>query len=109
MFIRKNANELPQGPQRCDGVSTAIFPHMTVRENIGFGLTIAKTPRPKKTAKSKRLLVLQMEHLLDRRPINFGGQRQRVAIGQAIIANQRCFYLTNLSQTLMRRCAWICG
>src|SRR6056297_3173285 len=59
----------------------AIFPHMTVRENVAFGLTIAGAPR-----------ILQMEHLLDRRPSQLsGGQRQRVAIGRAIVRDPQVF------------------
>src|SRR6056297_1322807 len=60
----------------------AIFPHMSVRDNIAFGLTIAgmgKEEKARKVAEAAR--ILQMEHLLDRRPAQLsGGQRQRVAI-----------------------------
>jgi multiple sugar transport system ATP-binding protein len=86
--------------------SYAIFPHMTVRENIAFGLTVAKTPKAEKDAKVQEAArILQMEHLLDRRPSQLsGGQRQRVAIGRAITRNPEVFLfdepLSNLDAAL---------
>lgn len=86
--------------------SYAIFPHMTVRENIAFGLTVAKTPKEEKDAKVQEAArILQMEHLLDRRPSQLsGGQRQRVAIGRAITRNPEVFLfdepLSNLDAAL---------
>ncbi|MCB1348144.1 MAG: sn-glycerol-3-phosphate ABC transporter ATP-binding protein UgpC [Maritimibacter sp.] len=84
----------------------AIFPHMTVRENVAFGLTINKTDKAtkeKKVAEAAR--ILQMEHLLDRRPSQLsGGQRQRVAIGRAIVRDPKVFLfdepLSNLDAAL---------
>ncbi len=84
----------------------AIFPHMTVRENVGFGLTINKTPKAEKEAKVQEAArILQMEHLLDRRPSQLsGGQRQRVAIGRAIVRDPKVFLfdepLSNLDAAL---------
>ena len=84
----------------------AIFPHMTVRENVAFGLTIAKTPRAEKERKvAEAARILQMEHLLDRRPSQLsGGQRQRVAIGRAIVRDPKVFLfdepLSNLDAAL---------
>ncbi|MFV0360481.1 ABC transporter ATP-binding protein [Tropicimonas sp.] len=86
--------------------SYAIFPHMTVRENLAFGLTIARAPKAEKDAKvSEAARILQMEHLLDRRPSQLsGGQRQRVAIGRAIVRNPKVFLfdepLSNLDAAL---------
>ncbi|MEM9551041.1 MAG: sn-glycerol-3-phosphate ABC transporter ATP-binding protein UgpC [Pseudomonadota bacterium] len=84
----------------------AIFPHMTVRENVAFGLTIAGASKAEKDAKvSEAARVLQMEHLLDRRPSQLsGGQRQRVAIGRAIVRDPKVFLfdepLSNLDAAL---------
>jgi multiple sugar transport system ATP-binding protein len=84
----------------------AIFPHMTVRENIGFGLTIAGVPKAEKTARVQEAArILQMEHLLDRKPSQLsGGQRQRVAIGRSIVRKPKVFLfdepLSNLDAAL---------
>ena len=84
----------------------AIFPHMSVRENVAFGLTIAGVPKKEKEEAVQRAArILQMEHLLDRRPSQLsGGQRQRVAIGRAIVRNPSVFLfdepLSNLDAAL---------
>ena len=86
--------------------SYAIFPHMTVRENIGFGLTLAGTPKAEKErAVDEAARILQMEHLLDRKPSQLsGGQRQRVAIGRSIVRKPKVFLfdepLSNLDAAL---------
>ena len=86
--------------------SYAIFPHMTVSENIGFGLTIGGVSKEKKAEKVREAArILQMEHLLDRRPSQLsGGQRQRVAIGRAITRDPMVFLfdepLSNLDAAL---------
>lgn len=86
--------------------SYAIFPHMTVRENVAFGLTINKASKQEKDAKvAEAARILQMEHLLDRRPSQLsGGQRQRVAIGRAIVRDPKVFLfdepLSNLDAAL---------
>ncbi|TYB81145.1 ABC transporter ATP-binding protein [Maritimibacter fusiformis] len=83
-----------------------IFPHMTVRENVAFGLTINKADKQTKEAKVQEAArILQMEHLLDRRPSQLsGGQRQRVAIGRAIVRDPKVFLfdepLSNLDAAL---------
>jgi multiple sugar transport system ATP-binding protein len=109
MFIgEKRVNELPPKDRSVAMVfqSYAIFPHMTVRENIGFGLTITKTPKAEKDRKVQEAArILQMEHLLDRRPSQLsGGQRQRVAIGRAITRKPEVFLfdepLSNLDAAL---------
>ncbi len=101
-------NEVPASERGIAMVfqSYAIFPHMTVRENIAFGLTIAKTPKAEKDEKvMEAARILQMENLLDRRPSQLsGGQRQRVAIGRAITRNPEVFLfdepLSNLDAAL---------
>ncbi|MEO8244154.1 MAG: sn-glycerol-3-phosphate ABC transporter ATP-binding protein UgpC [bacterium] len=86
--------------------SYAIFPHMTVRENVAFGLTIAGASKEEKDAKvAEAARILQMEHLMDRRPSQLsGGQRQRVAIGRAIVRKPQVFLfdepLSNLDAAL---------
>lgn len=101
-------NELPPAQRGVAMVfqSYAIFPHMTVRENVAFGLTIAGASKAEKDAKvAEAARILQMEHLLDRRPSQLsGGQRQRVAIGRAIVRQPQVFLfdepLSNLDAAL---------
>ena len=101
-------NDLPPAKRKIAMVfqSYAIFPHMTVRENVAFGLTISKTAKDEKDKKvAEAARILQMEHLLDRRPSQLsGGQRQRVAIGRAIVRNPKVFLfdepLSNLDAAL---------
>ncbi len=86
--------------------SYALYPHMTVQENMGFGLRIAKVPAKEIADKvSVAAKTLQIEHLLQRRPKDLsGGQRQRVAIGRAIVREPRMFLfdepLSNLDAAL---------
>lgn len=67
--------------------SYALYPHMTVAENIGFALTLKKVPKAEVTKRVREAAtMLELEHLLDRKPAALsGGQRQRVAIGRAIV------------------------
>jgi multiple sugar transport system ATP-binding protein len=104
----KVVNDLPPKDRGVAMVfqSYAIFPHMTVRENVAFGLTIAGDDKATKDAKvAEAARILQMEHLLDRRPSQLsGGQRQRVAIGRAIVRKPQVFLfdepLSNLDAAL---------
>ncbi len=86
--------------------SYALYPHMTVAENIGFPLTIARRPKAEiAAAVQKAADVLQLGHLLERTPKALsGGQRQRVAIGRAIVRNPSVFLfdepLSNLDASL---------
>ena len=75
--------------------SYALYPHMTVYDNVGFGLKLANTPKDVRDRKIRDAAkVLQMEHLLDRKPGQLsGGQRQRVAIGRAIVRQPDVFLL----------------
>jgi multiple sugar transport system ATP-binding protein len=89
--------------------SYALYPHMTARENIAFGLRNLGTPHnviAEKIAEAAR--VLEIGHLLDRRPAELsGGQRQRVAIGRAIVKEPKAFLfdepLSNLDAALRSR------
>jgi ABC-type sugar transport system ATPase subunit len=73
--------------------SYALYPHKTVRENLGFGLRMRKVPAADLAARVGRVAAsLQIEQLLDRRPSQLsGGQRQRVALGRAIIRDAKAF------------------
>ena len=73
----------------------ALYPHMTVRENMGFALKLAKTPEAEINQKvSDAAKILDLEAHLDRKPANLsGGQRQRVAMGRAIVRNPSAFLM----------------
>ena len=75
--------------------SYALYPHMTVRENMGFALKLAKTPQnviDEKVNEASR--ILDLDQHLDRRPANLsGGQRQRVAMGRAIVRDPSAFLM----------------
>ena len=73
----------------------ALYPHMTVFENMSFGLKLRKTPKAEiKRRVEEAARILDIEHLLDRRPKALsGGQKQRVALGRAIVRNPKVFLL----------------
>jgi multiple sugar transport system ATP-binding protein len=73
----------------------ALYPHMTVRENMGFALKLAKTPQEEINSKvSEAARILDLEQHLDRKPANLsGGQRQRVAMGRAIVRDPSAFLM----------------
>jgi multiple sugar transport system ATP-binding protein len=75
--------------------SYALYPHMTVRENIAFPLKLAKLARKEIRERVDEVAaILQLEPLLDRKPSDLsGGQRQRVAMGRAIVRRPRVFLL----------------
>lgn len=86
--------------------SYALYPHMSVFENMGFALTLAKVPKAEIKERVERAAeILQIGHLLDRKPKALsGGQRQRVAIGRAIVRKPEVFLfdepLSNLDAAL---------
>ncbi len=107
----RDVTELP--PQQRDVAmvfqSYALYPHMTVRRNLAFGLRMRDAP---KTAIAERVAaaaaLLGLEELLERRPAQLsGGQRQRVALGRAIVREPTAFLLdeplSNLDPTLRVR------
>jgi multiple sugar transport system ATP-binding protein len=75
--------------------SYALYPHMTVRKNIGYPLRLAKVAKPeleRRVAEVARLL--QLDEVLDRRPSQLsGGQRQRVAMGRALVREPQAFLM----------------
>ena len=87
----------------------ALYPHMTVRENMAFGLKNAKVPREEIERRiDDAAKVLEIDHMLDRKPAAMsGGQRQRVAIGRAIVKHPKLFLLdeplSNLDAALRLR------
>ncbi len=84
----------------------ALYPHMTVYDNMAFGLKIRKFPKPDIQARVKEAAqILDIEELLDRKPKALsGGQRQRVAVGRAIVRKPKVFLfdepLSNLDAKL---------
>jgi len=86
--------------------SYALYPHMTVRANLGFALRVAGRPKAEIAERVERVaLMLNLNLLLDRRPAALsGGQRQRVAIGRALVREPRAFLfdepLSNLDAEL---------
>ena len=86
--------------------SYALYPHMTVAQNMGFALRLARVPRAERDRKvADAARILQLGPYLARKPKDLsGGQRQRVAIGRAIVRNPRVFLfdepLSNLDAAL---------
>ncbi len=86
--------------------SYALYPHMSVYDNMAFGLKLRKTPRAEIDRRVKEAAaILGIENLLDRKPKQLsGGQRQRVAVGRAIVRNPAVFLfdepLSNLDAKL---------
>ena len=101
------AGELKIGDQRMNEVppagrgigmvfqSYALYPHLSVAENMSFGLKLARTKKAEIDQRVNQVSeVLQLAHLLDRRPKALsGGQRQRVAIGRTLVAEPTVFLL----------------
>lgn len=75
--------------------SYALYPHMTVRQNIAFPLALAKMPKAEIAAKVEETAkILDLTALLDRKPAQLsGGQRQRVAMGRAIVRSPKAFLM----------------
>src|SRR5437773_1801884 len=88
--------------------SYALYPHMTVRQNLGYGLKVRKTAKGETARRVEEVArMLRLEELLDRRPAALsGGQRQRVAMGRAVVREPKAFLmdepLSNLDAKLRR-------
>ena len=87
--------------------SYALYPHMTVRQNIAFPLTLAKMSKDEINAKvDDAARVLDLTQHLDRKPANLsGGQRQRVAMGRAIVRSPKAFLMDEPLSNLDANCA----
>jgi multiple sugar transport system ATP-binding protein len=75
--------------------SYALYPHMTVRQNLGYGLKVRRTPKPEIGRRVEEVAkLLGLDGLLERRPAQLsGGQRQRVAMGRAIVRQPQAFLM----------------
>ena len=73
----------------------ALYPHMTVEENLGFGLRLRRTPKADAKRRVQEVArILGLEALLDRKPVALsGGQRQRVAMGRAMVREPKAFLM----------------
>jgi multiple sugar transport system ATP-binding protein len=104
----RRMNDLPAAQRGLAMVfqSYALYPHMTVRQNMAFGLENIRTPRKEIDARiAEAARMLRLEQFLARRPTQLsGGQRQRVAIGRAIVREPKIFLfdepLSNLDAEL---------
>ena len=75
--------------------SYALYPHMSVRQNIGYGLKVRRTPKAETRRRVDEVAaLLGLEDLLERKPAQLsGGQRQRVAMGRAIVREPKAFLM----------------
>src|ERR671924_1427746 len=108
MIDGERVNDVPPAERGLAMVfqSYALYPHMSVRDNMGFALRLAGVAKAERDAKVlEAARVLQLEPFLDRKPAQLsGGQRQRVAIGRAIVREPQVFLfdepLSNLDAAL---------
>jgi ABC-type sugar transport system ATPase subunit len=104
----RDVTQVPPAKRRISMVfqSYALYPHMSVRQNIGFSLDVAGAPKQEIAEKSDKVAaLLQLGELMDRKPAQLsGGQRQRVAIGRALVRDPEVFLfdepLSNLDAKL---------
>jgi multiple sugar transport system ATP-binding protein len=93
----KDVTRMPPGARDIAMVfqNYALYPHMTVRKNLGYGLRVRRTPRKEREERVQNVAkLLGLENLLDRRPGQLsGGQQQRVAMGRAIIREPAAFLM----------------
>ncbi len=94
--VRIEGRDVTQLPPAQRGIAMvfqnyALFPHLTVADNIGFGLSVRGTPKAEAAERiDQTARLLGLAHLLDRRPAQLsGGQQQRVALGRALVAQAR--------------------
>ncbi len=104
----KRANDVPPAKRGAALVfqSYALFPHMTIQENLAFGLKIRGAGKAERDAKVMGVAKdLELDGLLHRRPGALsGGQRQRVAIGRAMLRDPQVFCSTSPCPTSTQHC-----
>jgi multiple sugar transport system ATP-binding protein len=98
--IMIDARDVTELPPRARDIAMvfqtyALYPHMTVRENLGYGLKVRKTSKAEIARRVEEVAeMLGLERMLDRRPAALsGGQRQRVAMGRAIVREPKAFLM----------------
>jgi multiple sugar transport system ATP-binding protein len=98
--IMIDARDVTELPPRARDIAMvfqtyALYPHMTVRENLGYGLKVRKTSKAEVARRVEHVAeMLGLERMLDRRPAALsGGQRQRVAMGRAIVREPKAFLM----------------
>src|SRR3546814_11265391 len=100
----RDVTHLRPGLRNCSMVfqNYALYPHMTVRENIGYGMRVRGEPRPEIDAKiAEAARILGLEPSLCRRPKHLSGrQRQRVALGRALVRDPDHFLFHEPLSTL---------
>ena len=84
--------------------SYALYPHMSIYDNMAFGLKLRKMPKDEIDRRVREAArILDIEHLLDRKPkLLSGGQRQRVAMGRAIVREPKVFLMDEPLSNLCR-------
>ncbi len=91
LFGDRDVTRLPSGKRNCAMVfqNYALWPHMTIRQNVSFGLDVKKTPASEKQRRVNEVMkTVRIEHLADRKPGQLsGGQQQRVALARALVVN----------------------
>ena len=91
LFGDQVVTRMPTGKRNCAMVfqNYALWPHMTIRQNVGFGLDAKKTPAEEKKIRVDEVMrTVQIDHLADRKPGQLsGGQQQRVALARALVVN----------------------
>ena len=91
LYADKDVTHTPSGQRNCAMVfqNYALWPHMTIRQNVGFGLDAKKVPSPEKKQRvDKVMATVQIDHLAERKPGQLsGGQQQRVALARALVVN----------------------